>query len=162
MTKMLVVDYDKCTGCRICVLTCSLKKTNTFNPERARISIVRREEEGILVPVVCQHCEEPPCMMSCPVDAISRNSETGAVEIDSSLCTGCKICMTECPFGGPSLDPVEDRAVLCDLCSGNPACAESCPTGALQYVRADRSDTIRRRQAIERMIKSVKLPLGRT
>jgi len=25
----------------------------------------------------------------------------------------------------------------CDLCDGNPACAEACPTGAITYIDAD-------------------------
>ena len=63
--------------------------------------------------------------------------------------------MMVCPFGGPSFDPIEKRVVKCDLCDGNPVCVEVCPTGALQYVRADRNVIVRRRQAVERIMKSL-------
>lgn len=155
MGNMLFVDYDKCTGCRMCVMACSLNKTGTFNPVRARISIVKWEEEGIMAPVMCQHCEEPFCVACCPVDAISKNEESGAIEINSQVCVGCKMCMMICPFGGPSFDPVERKVVNCDLCDGNPACVEVCPTDALQYIRASRSAAIRRRGAMEKMRKAI-------
>ncbi len=155
MRKMLLIDPDKCTGCRMCVMACSLNKTDTFNPVRSRISIAKWEEEGIMMPIMCQHCEEPPCMTACPIDAIHKNEETGTVWIDHQVCIGCKMCMMVCPFGGPSFDPVEKEVVSCDLCGGNPQCADVCPTDALQYVRADRSAAIRRRGAMEKIRKSI-------
>lgn len=147
MRNILLIDGDKCTGCSMCVLACSFGKTDTFNPARSRIRLVNWEEQGKIVPVVCQQCEEPVCMACCPVDAISRNEETGLIEINRQVCINCKICREVCPFGGPLLDPVSGDVVLCDLCGGNPACVEVCPTSALQYVRADR-DNAKRRLAV--------------
>ncbi|MBI4286739.1 MAG: 4Fe-4S dicluster domain-containing protein [Chloroflexi bacterium] len=155
MRKMLFIDADKCTGCRMCTMACSLSKTETFNPARSRISILRWEEEGIMQPIVCHHCENPPCIKACPVDAISKNKETGLVAIDQPLCIGCKVCIMECPFGGFSLDPVENIVTNCDLCGGNPECVAICPTGALTYVTADRTALMRRRGAMEKLGKSL-------
>ena len=152
---MLLIDYDKCTGCNICTLRCSFEKTITFNPLRARINIVRWESEGIMLPVLCLHCEQPACIPCCPTNALSKNQETGVVELNGQICMGCKMCMMVCPFGGPSFDPIEKRVVLCDLCEGNPVCVEVCPTRALQYVRADRNAIVRRHKAMERTIKSL-------
>jgi Fe-S-cluster-containing dehydrogenase component len=114
-------------------LVCSLTKTGTCNPPRARIRIVDTKERGRIVPIICQDCEEPVCMPSCPVDAISRNSETGAVEIDPEICTNCRLCLKVCPFGGPLFDPVAKEVVICDQCRGNPACVDVCPTMAIVY-----------------------------
>lgn len=133
MRKSILVDYTKCTGCRLCTLVCSLTKTRTCNPVRARIRIADWKEEGLIVPIVCQDCEEPVCMASCPVNAITRNQETGAVEIQRDLCNNCKTCTKVCPFGGPVFDPVAKETVMCDHCEGNPACVAVCPTGAITY-----------------------------
>ncbi len=155
MKKMLLINHQECTGCRMCVMACSFAKTNTFNPVRSRISVVKWEEEALMVPVMCQQCEDAPCMAGCPVDAISKNEETGLVEINQQACIGCKMCMMLCPFGAPSYDPVEKRVVKCDQCGGNPACVEACDTHALQYVKADRAAEIQRRAAMERIKDSI-------
>ena len=52
MTRVLAVDYEKCTGCRLCELVCSVRHEGVSNPARSRIRIVKWEWEGIYVPVV--------------------------------------------------------------------------------------------------------------
>ncbi len=155
MKNLLLIDGDKCTGCSMCVLACSFTKTNSFNPARSRIRLINQEEEGEIVPVLCQQCEEPVCMACCPVDAISRNDGTGLVEIDRQACINCRICREVCPFGGPSFDPVSKEVVICDRCGGNPACVEVCPTGALQYVTADRKGTTAKLRVMGEARKSI-------
>ena len=108
-----------------------------------------------MLPVLCLHCEQPACIPCCPTNALSKNRETGVVELNRQICMGCKMCMMVCPFGGPSFDHIEKRVVLCDLCEGNPVCVEVCPTRALQYVRADRNAIVKRHKAVERTIKSL-------
>ena len=161
MRNIIVIDNNKCAGCSICALACSFDKTNTFNPARSRIRIVNWEEQGKIVPIMCQHCEEPVCVACCPADAMSRNEETGIVEIDRQTCIDCNICRKICPVGGPSLDPISGEVVLCDLCGGKPACVEACPTGALQYVRADR-DSIPKRLETKGEIRESIVALGST
>jgi len=154
MIKVLTIDVDKCTGCRMCEMVCSLRKTNTCNPVRSRINVVRWDEEAIVIPVMCLHCQEPPCALVCPTNAIRRNKETGVVITDENLCIGCRMCIVACPFGGPSLDPIETKVIRCDLCQdeeGGPLCAQMCPTEALKFVRADRLGLIERRKAMEKL-----------
>ena len=133
MHKSILVNYTKCTGCRLCALVCSLMKTGTCNPVRARIRIADWKEKGLIVPIVCQDCEEPICIACCPVSAIARNHETGAVQIRTDICNSCKTCLKVCPYGGPVFDPVMKEVVMCDHCDGNPACVGVCPTAAITY-----------------------------
>jgi Fe-S-cluster-containing dehydrogenase component len=133
MPKKIIIDHDRCTGCCICAQVCSLVKTGTFNPAAARIRIVDREDTGVTVPVVCQHCAEPVCLPSCPEDAIRRIAETGVVSIDPDLCVSCTVCRQVCPYGGPVYSSPEKQVVLCDHCGGDPACVSACPTDALSY-----------------------------
>ncbi len=155
MKKTILIDVEKCTGCMMCTMACSLAKTDTFNPARARIGIVNWENKGLIVPVLCQHCEEPVCVVCCPVDAMSKTETTGLVEINRETCINCKICRQVCPFGGPSLASVTGEVVLCDHCGGNPACVDVCPTDALKYVVADSSITLRRHDAMGEIRKSI-------
>jgi hydrogenase-4 component A len=48
-------------------------------------------------PVLCRHCEDAPCKRVCPVNAIAL--EADSVQINESLCIGCKLCGLVCPFG---------------------------------------------------------------
>jgi Fe-S-cluster-containing dehydrogenase component len=155
MRKCISVDFGKCTGCRLCALACSLIKTGTCNPVRSRIRIADWKEKGLIVPVICQDCEEPVCMVCCPVEAISRNPETGSVDINREICTNCKICIKVCPFGGPIFDPVAKEVILCDHCGGDPACVDVCTRGALDYSRVDSDGVTKRYRGMGEMRKSI-------
>jgi Fe-S-cluster-containing hydrogenase component 2 len=50
---------------------------------------------------------------------------------------GCKVCTIACPFGTVNYNQATGKVIKCDLCGGNPACAQACPTGAITYVDAD-------------------------
>ena len=135
----LVVNYDKCTGCRICEMACSIRHEAEVNPQKSRIRIVKLEGEAdvIAVPVKCVQCEKPPCEAICPTGAIYTNPTTGARLIDKEKCIGCNACVYVCPFGAIVLDRSVGSTSVCDLCDGDPACVRLCPFEALQYIRSD-------------------------
>ncbi|MCZ6127914.1 4Fe-4S binding protein, partial [Escherichia coli] len=54
----------------------------------------------LTAPVVCHHCEEAPCLQVCPVNANSQRDD--AIQLNESLCSGCKLCAVVCPFGAIS------------------------------------------------------------
>lgn len=143
MEKVIQVDIEKCVGCRTCEVVCSLKKTGRVYPSRARIKVVRFEKRGEFhnyVPMVCQQCSTPLCMDACPLNAISKDSKTGAMIINKEACVGCRVCTVACPIGGVSLDPVENVAFKCDLCDGDPECVKYCEPQAISYVPKDKLD----------------------
>ena len=133
MSKKIVVEFEKCTGCFMCGQAWSLVKTGIINPAAARIRIVDQEASGVTVPVICQHCLEPVCLPVCPANAISKDSQTGVVRIDPEACTNCATCRKVCPFAGPVFSAIENKVVLCDHCGGEPICVSVCPTDALHY-----------------------------
>jgi Fe-S-cluster-containing hydrogenase component 2 len=53
---------------------------------------------------------------------------------------GCKLCTIACPYGTIFYNPQSHKAVKCNLCDGQPACAEACPTAAIEYVEAETAD----------------------
>ena len=155
----LVVNYDKCTGCRICEIACSMHNIGLgVNPQRSKIRIVKLEEEAdtISIPVKCMQCEKPICEAICPTGAIFSNPATGARLVDTAKCTGCSACVYACPFGVAVLDRSVGAACICDLCDGAPLCARMCPFEALQYVRSDEVNIRLRRARIDKLLDFLK------
>ena len=151
MRKLIVTYPERCSGCRICEMACSLTKEKECNPVKSRIKVLRAEREGLDIPIVCQHCSNPLCMMVCPVDAIKRDSDTGAVVIQSSICVGCRSCTLVCPHVAISLNPATGCMMNCDLCGGDPECVKWCEPEAIRFERADVADLGRKWAAIERI-----------
>jgi carbon-monoxide dehydrogenase iron sulfur subunit len=147
LEKILVVDHEKCTGCRLCEMVCSVKHTGMSNPIRSRIHVIKWPTEGFELPMLCQQCEEAPCIAVCPKDALSRDPILGRVTLNYDLCIGCKMCMIACPFGGMGFDIVARQVVKCDLCDGDPTCVRFCDSGALQFVSASSVNLMKKRDA---------------
>ncbi len=137
MSKILIADYEKCTGCRLCEMVCSVNKEGASDPTLSRIHIIKWENEGLSVPMFCQQCEDPLCVAVCPVNAIRRDDELGRLLVDSDHCIGCKSCISVCSMGGIGFNKKEKKVTRCDLCDGDPACARYCETKALQYIDSD-------------------------
>ena len=147
----LLVNYDKCTGCGLCELACSFHHENIFAPSLSRIVVLRRYMQGIFIPLNCAQCEEPMCEQTCPLGAVSRNSDTGALEVDDDKCQGCKMCLLVCPLGGMGFNKAKGIAVKCDLCGGEPECVNFCPTGALEIIEDEQTIRIKKQKSLKRM-----------
>jgi len=133
MKYRFVVNPDLCTGCRTCELACSFNHSVNGKPGQTRIFALPGGHKDLWVPVTCLQCDDAACVKSCLVDALRRNEETGAIELNQDKCVKCMACISACPFGCSVLDAIHDMVVKCDLCSGDPACARFCPTKALEY-----------------------------
>jgi carbon-monoxide dehydrogenase iron sulfur subunit len=160
MPKSLLIYPEKCLGCRTCEMFCSLSHTDTCNSARSRVNIVKMDMDVRCIPMVCQQCVDPACEKACPVSAINRNPTTGAMETDRDICIGCRTCVIACPFGGTSADPREGTVIRCDLCQGEPKCAEVCPYGAIVYVEEDRQGLHKKRSGAERFLASLEPSSG--
>lgn len=135
----LRVDSEKCCGCRICEMACSMMHHGLFNPRKAflriemnRLPMVGTKPSEIDVPIVCLQCDPAPCSEACPEGAIEK-TETGAWIVDKRKCTGCGLCVDACRYGMIAVNTRQKSAGKCDLCEGRPSCAAYCPTGALTF-----------------------------
>lgn len=137
---VIAIDYDRCTGCRICEMACSLSHVGVCNPERSRIRVLRSEKQGFVntIPIVCNNCEHPSCEEACPTGATRFGDHIQAMLVDDKLCIGCNSCVYACPFGASFLDLLKDKAFRCDQCYGEPMCVKFCPKGCLTYIRQDK------------------------
>ncbi len=116
-------DEKKCTGCGACTQTCGW----TAGEKRAAVTGIRIEDR--LAFSVCRHCDEPECLLACPVGAISRQDDK--VAFDAERCVRCGTCAASCPHGGIRFEGALPSR--CDLCGGTPACVALCPNSALEY-----------------------------
>ncbi len=121
-----------CIGCRTCELACAFSHAKDKKPGRSRIYPLAYAPDKY-VPVVCLQCDDPACVKSCMFNALKRNEETGAIDLDEERCVKCMACVAACPFGCAMVDAGHDEIVKCDICKGNPACVQFCPTKALVY-----------------------------
>lgn len=148
----MAIRENRCVDCERCKEACV--KTNHVPSYGFRTTILEREEitaphetETIFMPVLCNHCNRPPCVRVCPTKATYKDKENGIVRMISSKCIGCKTCMAACPYNARYFKE-ETRAVdKCDFCFESrlskgesiTACAEACPADVRIF--GDLSDT---------------------
>lgn len=141
--KRVFIDREKCIGCYNCVLACMVvKNTRTnniydFKTNDLRASSRLHLEKDVFnnpIPLVCRHCDEPECVLTCISGAMTKDEITGIVHYDINQCASCFMCIMSCPYGILKPDNKTRKTIVkCDLCQGEdiPACVENCPTGAL-------------------------------
>ncbi len=153
--KKVGVDPNRCRGCMTCEIVCSFFHDQLFSTDRSRIHILKDDEAGVDAPIVCRQCSKPKCLVACPENAISRDSESGVVSVDNTRCIGCGECIESCPIGAMALHPDTGMAMKCDLCSGNPQCVENCPYGAIFLPEPIKINTIKREALKGHIVKRI-------
>jgi len=153
--KYITNDSQKCVGCQFCEYICSYTKTGEFNTYRSRIRTVRAEEI-LITSVSCRTCEDAPCVIACPRDALTQDPNNGVINVDTSRCDGCAWCIEACDFGAISINPETKVSEICDLCKDleeGPQCVKWCPKEALELTTPDqRAQKARRKLAVEEVI----------
>ena len=143
-------------------------------PERSYIKIEKMQEAEktapYWMPTPCFHCDDPPCVKVCPVDATFKLTD-GTVSIDNNRCIGCRFCMVACPYSARIFNWGEDEFKLtepekkdikphhqcsshikgtvekCDFCPSHaqkgtlPDCVTACPNGVF-YFGDEQDDTV--------------------
>ncbi|MCW8853510.1 MAG: 4Fe-4S dicluster domain-containing protein [Gammaproteobacteria bacterium] len=148
----MLINTNKCaTGCTACVSACNEENGIQSNdrpesdPQWIRKVKLRDTQTGHVtsLPMMCQHCENPPCVDVCPTGA-SMKREDGIVLVDKHICIGCRYCMMACPYKARSFvhETITDQkdyaprgkgtVESCTMCvhrvddGGTPACVEAC------------------------------------
>ena len=106
----MIVDLDTCTGCGACNVACAQENNvPPGEPETAETRLIRWMEvlaleqgeypqvQTSLMPAPCPHCDNPPCVKVCPVNATYKNPE-GLVPQIYTQCIGCRYCVNACPY----------------------------------------------------------------
>ena len=143
-------DPNLCVGCQLCEYMCSFTKTGEYNSFRSRIRTVR-VDEVLISAIACRTCENAPCVIVCPRDALTQDPDLGIIRVDSTKCDGCAWCVEACDFGAISINPATTLAEICDLCEKHPEgpqCVKWCPKEALTMTTADQRAQRNRKKLI--------------
>ena len=179
----MTVEPKKCRpGCTDCITACHLEhNVPDFKNPKDDVHWISLERVGhvfpaeahprlpeeitkLPVPVLCNHCENPPCVRVCPTQATFKRAD-GIVMMDYHRCIGCRFCMAACPYGSRSMNyrdprpfiqkinpafPTRTKGVVekCNFCEERlargilPACVIACKDKALAFgdLEAPRSD----------------------
>lgn len=151
--KTIVIDVDRCIGCRNCQFACKDEHVGNDwspvakpQPEGQFWMKVDEIERGTIpklvvdwVPLMCLQCEHALCLEACNDNAIYRRPD-GIVIIDGEKCTGCKDCMQACPYGVIYYNEGLNVVQKCTLCAHlldegwkEPRCVTACPAEALIF-----------------------------
>ena len=167
---VMVVDLSNCKNARSCVAACQKWHYRPKEQEWLTVKLLKDSDKGApyWFPKQCFHCDNPPCVKVCPVDATFKRQD-GLVLIDNDRCIGCKFCMAACPYSTrvfnwnePELPtdiakqeyspetgiPAKVGTVeKCDFCPDRaregllPPCVEACPNGVF-YFGDENEDTV--------------------
>jgi tetrathionate reductase subunit B len=147
----MLIDTTKCTsGCTDCVTACNKENglsggTKTTDSQWIRKIEIKEVRTGKTqsLPVMCQHCAQPPCVDVCPTGASFKRAD-GIVLVDKHTCIGCRYCMMACPYKArsfvheeisnqrPDVPRGKGTVESCTLCvhkvdkGESPACVTAC------------------------------------
>lgn len=119
---VMVIDLSKCQNARKCMAAC--QSAHHLRPEQHHINVLKmqdtKETAPYYMPKPCQHCDNPPCVAVCPVDATFKRQD-GIVLIDNERCIGCRFCIAACPYSArifnwaEPLHSLEDEGLTYDV-----------------------------------------------
>ena len=154
----MLIDTNQCkTGCNDCVTACNRENGLSGGTRPTDSQWIRKVElkdavngRELSLPMMCQHCEHPPCVDVCPTTASFRRAD-GIVLVDRHRCIGCRYCLMACPYKARSFvhEPLHDQnpdvprgmgtAEACSFCVHRvdqglqPACAEACTNKVILF-----------------------------
>lgn len=142
----MVIIADRCIGCDACYVSCKTEWDLPVGKEAYRTKVWNIEGQDYLgnptvnfLPVLCNHCDNPPCVHVCPTGASFKRQEDGIVLVDPDMCIGCKACMIACPYDARYYDEQRKTVDKCTFCLPRlndglePACVNTCVGGARNF-----------------------------
>jgi Fe-S-cluster-containing dehydrogenase component len=167
---VMVIDLSRCKNALKCQKAC--QKHHLLPSQDKWLKVYKMQDapeaSPYWMPKPCLHCDKPPCVKVCPVDATFKRSD-GLVLIDNERCIGCRFCMAACPYSTRSFnweEPLQPDNVAdityspetstprkkgtvekCDFCPDMlkqgklPHCVTACPNGVYYFGDAN-EDTV--------------------
>jgi tetrathionate reductase subunit B len=147
----MLIDTGRCAaGCSDCVAACNRENRLSGGTRETDAQWIRKIEvkdvrtgKAHSLPMMCQHCADPPCVDVCPTGASFKRAD-GIVLVDRHACIGCRYCMMACPYKArsfvhealaeqnPDVPRGKGTVESCTLCvhrvdrGAVPACVEAC------------------------------------
>lgn len=137
----MVMRQDRCIDCERCMDACVM--TNEVPDYGYRTMILKKHTPNAIgqqtefIPVLCNQCNNPPCVRACPTKATYKDKTTGIVMMEYKKCIGCKTCALACPYNARYFNEERHAIDKCNFCYDTrlskgeklTACAFACPAG---------------------------------
>ncbi|MBI5675533.1 MAG: 4Fe-4S dicluster domain-containing protein [Nitrospirae bacterium] len=141
----MLIRQNLCVDCERCIEACT--KTNEVPSYGYRTIILEKVvpdaigQKREFIPVLCNQCNNPPCVRVCPTRASYKDKNNGIVMIERKKCIGCKACVLACPYNARYFNEEVHAIDKCDFCFDTrlskgeklTGCAAACPTGARKF-----------------------------
>lgn len=135
----MVMRQDRCVDCELCKEACMI--TNSVPNYGYRTTILEKVTKNAIgqqrefIPVLCNQCNNPPCVRACPTRATYKDRTHGIVMMEDKKCIGCKTCVLACPYNARYFSEEKHSIDKCNFCIDTriskghklTACAEACP-----------------------------------
>jgi len=156
--KAFCIDVERCSGCYCCQFACKDEHVGNDwtpyakpQPETGHFWLkinehIRGTQPKVkidYVPVMCQHCEDAPCISACPIEGAIVKRDDGLVILYPVKCTGCQLCISSCPYGAIFYNPSLKIAQKCTGCAHLldeedspiriPRCVDVCPHNTILF-----------------------------
>ena len=133
----MVINLQKCVGCGACALACKAENNTRTrgNGQSHNWADFMMKTEGTfpnvthwVMPVMCNHCTDAPCVAACPVTPKAMfKTEEGVTMHNDALCIGCRACQGACPYSHTDLDAKSLNGDTYSVISYNAADASTQP-----------------------------------
>lgn len=137
----MLIRQNRCIDCEKCLDAC--RETNHVPNEhdawrtkiQERLTTTDGTQRREFRPILCNHCDRPPCVRVCPTKATYKDPATGIVAMNYQKCIGCKTCMAACPYNARYFNHHRYAIDKCNFCldtrlakgEKDTACVAACP-----------------------------------
>lgn len=117
----MLIDLRRCIGCQSCTVSCAIENHTPHDALRTHVNqyqVVLSDTHSVtnvLLPRLCNHCDQPPRVPVCPVQATFQR-EDGIVVVDNTRCVGCAYCVQACPYDARFINHETQTADKCTFC----------------------------------------------
>ena len=134
----MVIDLRRCVGCQACTVACTFENLPPLGQFRTTVQQYEVSQQDattlpafLMLPRLCNHCENPPCIPICPTGATFQRPD-GIVVVNNEWCVGCGYYVQACPYDARFINHETNSADKCTFCAHRleagllPACVETC------------------------------------
>lgn len=124
---------------RLFHISCSAE--GFFLEKHPKLAPVNTASDGLFIAGACQGPKDIPDTVAqadaaaaqalALIDRGSIEAEPNIAWVDDQVCSGCRVCISLCPFDAITVDDEKEVAVIDPtLCKGCGTCVAACPSGA--------------------------------
>ena len=143
----MVIDLERCIGCNACTVACKIENNSTGYWIRVLTQNADQKDTPSgqfpdlkmeWIPLLCNHCSNPPCVDACPNEALVKR-EDGPVILIENNCNGCQACINACPYDVIHYNEQKNIIEKCNFCVHRidqglePFCVVCCEGQAIHF-----------------------------